>query len=234
MATRPEDDPPGLPPEWAGLVVPDDISGLEADIALLHSEQPARQPVPPLRRLLQTRRWQQYGLSGPLVVIVLLVVLFFASLVFLLLPSGPRPPQVRPLAQPRFAPGQTDGLLPDLALPSGETEALRLRNFRPAVVLLLPGGCNCTGLVSDAISSTSALRLQVLLVGEGADPFLPGNSPTKRAHTGSDPGGRLAATYHLTGRPIAIFVRSDGTVARVLPGATPGTQLHDEVAGLAG
>lgn len=214
--------------------MPDDISELEAEVALLRSEQPARQPEPLLRRMLKTRRWRRYGLSGPLVVVVLLVVLFFASLVFLLLPTPPAPPRVRPLAHPRAAIGQPGGLLPDLALLVGSTEAIRLRSLRPAVVVLLPGGCDCTALVSDVITSTSPSRLQVVLVGQGADPLLPRTAPTNRAHAGTDSGGRLASAFQLAGQPIAIFVRSDGTVSRVLRGAGPGAEIHEEVAGLAG
>lgn len=234
LAPRPDDEPPGLPPEWAGFVVPDDISELDPEVALLRSETPA-QPTPGLlRRLVQTRRWQRYGVSGPLVVIVLLAVAFVASLVFLLLPSTPRPPQVRPLANPRVGPGRPGGLLPDLALPVGVTDAVRLRNLRPAVIVLLPAGCDCTTLVSDVITSTSTSRLQVLLVGQVTDPVLARTTPTNRVRAGTDSGGRLASTYGLAGQPVAVFVRSDGTVSRVLRGAGPGAELHAEIAGLAG
>ncbi len=213
--------------------MPDDISELEADVAQLRIERTPAPAVGRLRRALQTRRWHRYGLSGPLVVVTLLVVLFFASLVFLLLPSPPQSPRVRPLAGPRVPAGQAGGLLPDLALPVGNTGAIRLRNLRPAVIVLLPVGCRCGALVSDVISSTSASRLPVLLVGESADPPLPRNPPA-RTRAATDGGGRLGAAYGLAGTPVAIFVRSDGTVSRVLPDAVPGAAVHDEVAGLAG
>ncbi len=235
MASRPDDDAVGGPPDWAGLVVPDDISELEAEVTALRRER--AQAAPPrslLRGIVETRRWRRYGLSGPLLVIVLMVVLLFASLVFLLLPASPRSPRVRPLAHPRAPVGQPGALLPDLALTAGMTGAIRLRNVRPAVVLLLPGSCRCGPLVADVLDSTSSPRLPVLLVGEGTDPVLPSTAPTSRVHSGTDPAGRMATTFGLADRPIAVFVRSDGTVSRILRDATAGAELHDELAALAG
>lgn len=234
MASRlPDDEPSGLPPEWGSFVVPDDISELDSEVEQLRQELVAPRR-PRLQRMFETRRWQRYGLSGPLILVVLLVVLFFASLVFLLVPVPPHSPDPRPLAHPRLAPGVVDALLPDLALPVGATSSVRLRTLRPAVIVLLPASCDCSALVEDVIGSTSASRLQVLFVGDRGDPRLPRTAPVERVRTATDSGGRLAAAYHAARVPIALFVRADGTVTRILRDAKAGADVHQEVEALAG
>ncbi len=234
MASRlPDDEPPGLPPEWGGFVVPDDISELDSEIEQLRRELdvPGR---PHLQRIFRTRRWQQYGLSGPLVLVVLLVVLFFASLVFLLVPVPPRAAESRPLAHPTASPGTVGALLPDLALPVGTSGAVRLRNLRPAVVVLVPTGCHCQKLVDDVIASTSAARLQVLFVGTNGDPRLPSTAPVQRVRAATDAEDRLSLIYAAASGPTAVFVRADGTVTRILHDVTPGADIHQEIDALAG
>jgi hypothetical protein len=229
----PDDEPPGIPPEWGSFAVPDDISELDSDVEQLRSELAAQRRTR-LQRLLETRRWQQYGLSGPLIVVVLLVVLFFASLVFLLVPVPPRSPEPQPLARSALGPGTAGALLPDLALPVGAASAVRLRTMRPAVVLLLPARCDCRPLVDDVIKSTSAARLQVLFVGTRSDPSLPDTAPIDRVRAATDTDGRLATIYQTPNGPTALFVRADGTVTRVLRNAKAGADIHQEVDALAG
>ena len=234
---RPDDESAGLPPEWAGFVVPDDISELEPEIRAVRGELPMaeeRSRRARLGRIFETPRWQRSGLSGPLVAVVLLAVLAFASLVFLLRPATPPSPTPRPLAKPTVAPGVAEALLPDLAVPVGRTGSVRLRNLRPAVIVLVPAKCDCTPLIADVITSTTASRLNVLVLGERQDPPLPRTAPQDRVRAGTDTGGQLAMTYQAGPAPMVLFVRSDGTVARVMHNAEPGAQLHQEIRGLAG
>lgn len=234
MASRlPDDEPSGLPPEWGGFVVPDDISELDSEAEQIRREMAApRRPL--LQRVFETRRWQQYGLSGPLILVVLLVVLFFASLVFLLVPVTPHSPEAAPLAHPAVGPGVVGGLLPDLALPVGASGALRVRMLRPGVIVLVPPDCDCRALVDDLISSTSTSRLQVLFVGQDSDPRLPSTAPPQRVRAAVDPQAVLASTYAADTGPTAVFVRADGTVSRILRNAEPGADIHQEVDALAG
>jgi hypothetical protein len=230
---RPDDDLPGLPPEWAGFVVPDDISELEPEVEAVRRELPPRSRRARLLRIFQTRRFRRYGLSGPLVVAVLLVVLFFASLVFLLLPSAPPSPEAVPLSGSTARPGVPGALVPDVALPVGATGAVRLRNVRPAVLVVVPGGCDCLRLIEDVISSTRAVRLRVLFIGEGREPALPSLAPPARVNAAVDTDGRVAAVYHAAEEPTAIFVQGNGEVTRVIHNVAPGRELHDEVTGIA-
>lgn len=109
------------------MVVPDDARELESDRLRWLAEQERRTPLPGqerrrtdrwpaadrpgdgepaprlppvLRRLLLTRRWYRYGLSGPLVVVVLVMVAGVASLAVFLAPRLPPGPPARALASP--------------------------------------------------------------------------------------------------------------------------------------
>ncbi len=235
-SSRPDEEPPGRPPEWAGwdsFVVPDDISELDAEIESLRRDRRGPGWRRRLLRVLETRRWQRYGMSGPLVVVVLLVVLFFASLVFALLPATPTVARSRPLAHPSAVPGTVGALLPDLALPVAADNAVRLRNLRPAVLIFVPARCDCAALIADVINTTGPTRLKVLLIGEGSDPRVPSTAPPGRVHGATDTEGRLAALYHLSAGPTVVFVRSDGVVTRVMGDAASGGDLRDELNALA-
>lgn len=228
----PDDEPAGLPPEWAGFVAPDDISELDDEIRELRAESHGTYHRPPGRRQ-RARAWRRHESSGLLLLAVLVVALFFASLGVFLHPAAPQPPAQRPLAHPTAAPGTAEALLPDLALASGPTNSVRLRNVRPAVVVVLPADCDCDRLVAEVITSTAASRLKVLVVGQTRDPALPSTAPRSRVSAGTDTSGRLAATYQAGPEPLVVFVRSDGTVSRVMHSAKPGAELDQEVAGLA-
>jgi len=230
---RPDDEPAGLPPEWAGFVVPDDLSELDEESRAVRAElHGTRDRIGP-RWLLGAWSRRRYEPSGLLVLAVLVVALFFASLGVFLQPSAPRAPAARALAHPTSLPGATEALLPDLAVTVGQTRALRLRSVRPAVLVVLPAQCACGPLVDDVITGTAASRIKVLVIGPLIDPVLPSTVPRSRVTAGADSGGRLAATYQAGRNPIVVFVRSDGTVSRVLHDARPGADLHQEIAGLA-
>lgn len=230
---RPDDEPAGLPPEWAGFVAPDDLSELEEETRAVRAELHGTNRRTGLARLFGTRRRRRFEPSGFLVLVTVIVALFLASLGMFLQPTAPHAPASRPLANPSARPGAADALLPDMALTAGRTHAIRLRNVRPAVLVVVPAGCACDPLVSDVIDSTSASRLKVLLIGPGGDPALPAAVPRSRVSAATDAGGRLAATYDSGLLPLVLFVRSDGTVSRVMHDARPGAELHQEVAALA-
>src|SRR5215207_5062974 len=76
---------PGGEPSWlADLVVPDDLSELDAEVRALQRERRARARRERLRRLADPRR-----VSTPLVVVALLLVTAFASLLVLFQPRRP-------------------------------------------------------------------------------------------------------------------------------------------------
>jgi len=96
------------------FVIPDDIRELDDEVRAYRREQRRSRRRTMLAHLLQTRRWRRYGLSGPLVVAVLIVVAMVGSMLAFL---GPRPsprPQRLPLAMTTVAAGLPGSLLPDV------------------------------------------------------------------------------------------------------------------------
>ena len=160
---RPDDEPAGLPPEWAGFVAPDDISELDQESRAVRAELHGRVRYGRLSSLFWGRR--RYEPSGLVLLVVLVVALFFASLGVFLQPSAPQSPASRPLAHPTATPGAAEALLPDLALATGRTDSVRLRNVRPAVLIVLPAACDCTALITDVIAGTVASRRRCSLSG---------------------------------------------------------------------
>lgn len=220
-----------MPSDWPGFIAPDDISELDEEARALRAELRAAAHPNGLRRRFVS--WRSPEPAGRLLLGVLVAALFFASLGVFLTPGAPRTPAPRPLAHPSASPGEADALLPDLALATGGIGSVRLRTVRPAVVILLPPECACAPLVSDVIAGTAASRLKVLIVGQRADPSLPSTAPRSRVFPSTDSGGQLTATYQAGAGPLVLFVRSDGTVTRVLRNAQPGPDLRQEIAGLA-
>lgn len=230
---RPDDEPAGIPPEWADFVVPDDPSELDEESRAVRTQLYGAPHRSGVRGRSASRRWWRHEPSGLLVLVVLVVTLFIASLGVFVQPGPPKAPAPRPLAQPTAVPGAAGALVPDLALAAGRSGSIRLRNVRPAVLVVVPTPCDCAALVTDVITSTAASRLKVLIVGQQGDPELPNTAPRSRVSSGTDTGGRLAAAYRAGSTPLVLFVRSDGTVSRVMRDARPGAELHQEVAWLA-
>lgn len=230
---RPDDEPAGLPPEWADFVVPDDASALAEESRAVRRQLYGASRRGGVRGLFWTRRWWRREPSGLVVLVVLVVALFIASLGMFWQPAAPKAPAPRPLAQSTAIPGTADALLPDLAVTTGRTGSVRLRTMRPAVLVVLPAACACSRLVDEVIRSTAASRLKVLVIGQTGDPPVPSTAPRSRVTSGTDAGGRLAATYQAGPAALLLFVRSDGTVSRVMRDAEPGAEVRQEVAGLA-
>jgi hypothetical protein len=156
-----------------GFVVPDDASELEPDRQAWLSEQRTLRRRARARRLIFTRRWERFGLSGPIVVLCLLVTGAVGALAIVFIPR----PAPFPIAQPlstaavltipavstvtaTSAPSpQVDvrGLvLPHATLTAdapttdiaGVTrDTVDLQELRPALLLLIPTDCACAATV---------------------------------------------------------------------------------------
>jgi hypothetical protein len=245
------------------FIVPDDARALDADreaylreladqapptlsdrVALPSvSPQPRltpRPPVPPtthrapwLPRLARTRRWEAYGLSGPLVTAVLLVVALVGSLMTILAPRNAPAPAARPLATTSLQPaGSVGGLLPDVTLDVGPVQVLA-RSMRPTVLMLVPAACtDCTNVVRAVLNATRTHRLQLVLVG----PVQQHDQLVALDHAGAggqatlafDPSGRLAASYG-NRTPTVVVVAADGVVTAVDPGVTSSVELDPDL-----
>lgn len=229
------DEPPHDVGSWR---VPDDARELVRDVEALHRERRAQQRRSRLARLLLTRRWQRYGLSGPLVVAVLIVVGLFGALLTLLRPSFPTEAGAAPLADPTARPGAIGGLLPlgAVTTPAGATRTRDLA--RPGVLLLVPVPCRCDDVLGPLVDQVRQASRDVRLLSTGAqDPdgrqvtALRGGPARGVTTSGVDEQGVLAAAYDSTpGAGItAVFVNPDGVVADVVRDVAPKQRLDGPV-----
>jgi hypothetical protein len=224
--------PSGGDPAWLeSVVVPDDISELDADVRALQRERrvAARQRL--VRRVLPVHR-----LSAPIVIVVLVVASALTGLVVLFQPRRPGAGQAAPLATPSAQVGEVRGLVPDVRLDLADGSSKAVRDYRPAVLALVPSGCACDAAVRETSLTAASHRVVFVLV----DPAPP--APTTRADRGvilrgTDATGTLARTYgaagtraHTAGSPVLVLVAGDGRVSRVLTGAADRQTLDGELA----
>ena len=221
------------------LEIPDDARELDADVRAYRRELRRSRLRGRLRRLLFTRRWNRYGLSGPLVTAILILVALVASLAVLFAPRPQVPMQRAPLAtRPSASPGAVGGLLPPVSLVVGERER-PAHDLRPAVLALVPNPtpeqCRCASTLDALFRQAQEYGLPLVLVGG------PGERRTVRrlaaqvgngtARVAEDRGLALTSAYRPQGVS-AVLVRSDGVVTHVHRGLTPGMRLEFDLAQL--
>jgi hypothetical protein len=210
------------------IVVPDDARELQGEIRALRRERRAGARRELLRRLLLTRRWRRFGVSGPIVVVALLVVAAFASLIVLFQPRRPAARPV-PLATGVRGAGEEGGLLPDVQLVRPDTTLTAARDYRPAVLAVLPSPCNCEPLLHRYGAAVQQHHLPFLYVGTTI-PGLPPDLADRWVLRLGEPSGLLVRTYHVVRQPALLLVRADGVVNRVLVGETTPAALNGELA----
>lgn len=241
-AEHPFEPWPDLPPLDPSVVVPDDASSLELDAQALRREARAASRQARAARMLSTRRYQRYGLSGPLVALVLLLVAGFGALLTLLGPIRAAGPAPRPLASAGTSPvGSVGGLVPDVSLELGTGAPVEARRVRPAVVVLVPAGCaDCGDAVRDAVRQAAEFRLRSLLVVPG--PLTTAETArfdalVREAASGlaipaTDPTGALARAYSPSGVTVVV-VAADGVVAQVARDVRAGQRFDTVLAPIA-
>jgi hypothetical protein len=214
----------GEPFSLDDVVIPDDLRELEAEVRALHRERRAQARGAGLRRLFLTRRWREHGISGPIVIGVLLVVAGMASLM-LMFPA--RRPMARPvpLATGVRPAGVEGGLVPDLTIRRSDGEVVPLRDYRPAVVAVLPASCDCDPRLRSMGVAAYRHHLAFVLVGHDV-PSLPAELTDGAAIRAAESTGRLARAYRVGRLPVLLLVRGDGVVNRVLT-EEPGTDALD-------
>lgn len=216
---------------------PDDARELAADVAAYHRElghQHRRQRWQQWwQRRLFTRRWERYGLSGPLVALVLLVVACVGSLLVVLAPRPPRPPTPDPLAAdvPTLV-GRSGGLLPDSVVDVAGT-ARPLRALRPAVLVLADPGCDCAGDLDRAAQQSASYGVRMYAVGRSMEEALQlADASGHNVSTVVDAGGSLTRAFAVRDLTL-VLVHSDGVVDDVLRGEDASAELARGLPGLA-
>jgi hypothetical protein len=214
------------------IVIPDDLRELDAEIRALQRERRAMSRRTRMRRLFLTRRWRQYGMSGPIVVGVLLVVAGMASLM-LMFPARRQVTKPAPLATGVRPSGQEGGLVPDVTIERADGVSEPLRGYRPAVIALVPASCGCEALLRTTGAAAYRHHLTLVLVGGTSLPPQPPDPGDRTVVRATEPTGKLARTYHAGRTPVLLLVRSDGVVNRVLAEERIAGALDNELAVLA-
>ncbi len=218
----------GEPFSLDGIVIPDDLRELDADVRALHRERRAQARGAGLRRLFLTRRWREYGISGPIVIGVLLVVAGMASLMLMFPARRPTAGPV-PLATGVRAAGEEGGLMPDVTVRRADGDMQALRDYRPAVVALLPTACDCAAELRAMGVEAFRHHLAYVLIGRDL-PTLPEELTDRSAVRAAEATGRLAAAYRVGHQPVLLLVRGDGVVNRVLTEEPTASALDTELA----
>jgi hypothetical protein len=225
---------PGLPPDWAALVIPDDASALDAEAAVVRAELARERRRHRWRHAFRMDQLASYGLSAPLIGLVLLVVVSFASLLVVVLPGGSPVARPAPLGRPLVLPGREGGLLPDVRVTDAKGQPFPARDLRPGAILLVGDSCDCASLITEYTHATAEARVRLLIVGEQRTPFLPSDDVRGRVMVVTDPERRLALGLLVardTG-PAAVLVRPDGVIHRIAMNARNVVTLRTELAAL--
>lgn len=222
----------GLPPEWGTVVVPDDLTELDREAAVIRRER---------RRSSRRSRWRRrLGLATgdgdgdsppvgvPLLIMSVAIIAALTSLFAITLST-------RQSSDTGSTPAVTQATNPqmiDLSLTDAANSPIRLRETLPAVILLLDG-CACDQLIRDAFAAAPS-SVTIVLIDRTAPPVPLGVTATSLA----DPEQALLATYadgpdrniQPAGVPTAVLVTGDGTVTKTV---SPADRLGDFQAALA-
>jgi len=184
-------DLPELPPEWGEIVIPDDLSGLDAEVRAVRRE---------LRRGSGDR--EPVALRVPVAIMVVAVLMALVSLAVM---TWGRPP-VAPLPVVSLsASASANGPdLSDVILRDAIGSPAALGSLLPAVILLVER-CACPDLVRDVARSAPA-GVTVVVIGLAATAVsaLPAN-----VRLLADPAARLASLVGWPSGPGATVIMVD-------------------------
>jgi hypothetical protein len=252
----PDPDAPGLIPDDASALEPDRLAWLAEQGALKPHTSPRMSPrpapvaVPPqqFRRgsgrhgMIFTRRWHQFGLSGPILALCLLVVgmVGVAAVTLITRPGPPAPASAtlapvavarapRPVGDSPPATVEPDvgpvigHRLPGVAL-AADTHSVFSQALRPAVMVLLPAAGNTpspqlyAGVVHEIYQQAREFRLPLWLIEDG-DTDAARQSLIHLDETATSGGARWAvdaggvlSTALAAHGPTMVAVRADGVL----------------------
>jgi hypothetical protein len=227
----------GWPPDFEHLVIPDDARELDADARALARERRAATRADRLRRVLRLPGGDRSGPPWPIAMVVVALVAALVGLLAVFRPPGPAAPRARPLASTGLRPPGTErGLTPDAQVRRDNGTPARVRDFRPAVLALVPAGYDAAK-VAEMLRTVRQVadKRHVHAVAIGSDaPTVPTDLARSALVLASDTDHQLLPAYQVRDTPKLVLVRADGVVSRILPGAAPDSVLDPEVAALTG
>lgn len=207
------------------IVVPDDISELDAEVRALRRERRVQRRRDRLRRLTGSGRT-----TGPVLLVAVLLVAGMAGLLVLF--------------QPRRTAGTVatldnsptaDHLLPDVLVTLADGSRRAVRDLRPGVFALAPIGCDCDAELAAVGTAAHRHNVTFFLLDRTLPPLPAGLTEATTTRL-LEPTGTIAERYaaEKNGRrvgpgPVLVLVGASGQVQRVLPQASPRT-LESELA----
>jgi hypothetical protein len=135
-------------------------------------------------------------------------------------PAAQPVPAAAPLAtDPPAAPGELHGLIPDVPVGvTGGTVSIQ-QLHRPALVALVPLGCDCTDVLGRLAAQADEVRVSLVAVApaevDAEVAALAGQLHRGKVITAFDAAGRLARTYAAQGVLTVLGLAPDGTVGFV-------------------
>ncbi len=217
-----EDDRPGDAggASWVDrIVIPDDLSELDAEVRALRRERRAQ------RRRARLRRLTGSGRTGaPLLLVALLLIAGVAGLLVMFQPRRTAG-NVTPLGATQAA----DDRLPDASVRLVDGTTRRIRDFHPAVLALAPIGCRCDAKLTAAGIAAHRHNLAFYLVDRVLPPMPRGLDGTSTVRL-VEPTGVVAERYdaeragkRVDGGPVLVLVGRGGQVVQRLPRPSPRT-----------
>jgi hypothetical protein len=206
------------------IVVPDDISELDAEVRALRRERRVQRRKDRLRRLTGSGRT-----TGPVLLVAVLLVAGMAGLLVLFQPRR----TAGTVAALDTAP-TADHLLPDVLVTLVDGSRRAVRDFRPGVFALAPVDCDCDAALLAAGTAAHRHNVTFFLLDRTLPP-LPAGLTAATATRLIEPSGTISEKYaaEKDGRrvgpgPVLVLVGASGQVQRVLPEASPRT-LENEL-----
>jgi hypothetical protein len=223
----------GWPPDFDRLVIPDDPRELDHEAKALARERRAAKRAARLRGIFLLHKWKR---TAYLPVATALVVLLggVISVLALFRPVGQPTPKARPLANSGLRDiGTKGGLLPAAEVGRQGGTAAPIRNLRPAVMLLAPTNCTCSGLLHTIARAGQRHHVYAVAIGPKL-PALPADlAAANLLIPAADDKHAVFNAYNVHTKPVVLLVRADGVVIDILLDPPPDQVPDDEIAQLA-
>jgi hypothetical protein len=230
----PDPELPELPPEWANLEIPNDLSALADEVEQIQRElaeerRTGRRPGRPTPA--RGGGVFRASLGTPLLIMSIAVLITLVSLFAMAWSGSSGTSRSGGQQQPASGPAT----LPPIALTDHTGRQVALSQQAPMAILLVEE-CDCQNLVA-ATASAAPAGVRVVAIGHGVPPaptnLAPDATPPVRL---ADPSGVLRRQLELgvpTDAATVVLVTSDGRIARTYQAATSIAQFQGELAGLA-
>jgi hypothetical protein len=155
---------PGALPDPDSVVIPDDVSALEAEAWAWRAEQLRRDRRGPGAHGPRSTTWRVAGRVVPMLLGSLLLVAFLASLATTVRPATVDSLTPAPLDSPSIPDGQVGGLLPaGIVDVDGATRSTRA--LRPATLVIVPAAGASQSLLDAVYLQSQAYGIATGLVG---------------------------------------------------------------------